>query len=174
MGERSRSEEYPPGSLPDVFRLVEQLHKKLMHVRRETVRQTGLTPPQYAALTQLWELDGRPLKDLAAGNNCTPATMTTIVDSLERKSLVTRQPHPSDRRSLLVHLTQDGAELRDSTPTVEEMFSGCCSGLPPGESQTLAELLTKLDTALSAWEPGEDRRNPNRIGSSSMTRSNKE
>ncbi|MDJ0923263.1 MAG: MarR family transcriptional regulator [Acidimicrobiia bacterium] len=149
------TDEYQAGSLPDVFRLVEQLHKKLMHVRRETVRQTGLTPPQYATLTQLWELDGQPPKDLAAGNACTPATMTTIIDGLERKSLVTRKPHPSDRRSLLVHLTQDGAKLRGSSPTVGEMFRGCCSGLAPDESQNLAGLLAKLDAALSAWQPGE-------------------
>ncbi len=155
MSQTEGSVEYRAGSLPDVFRLVEQLHSKLMHVRRETVRRTGLTPPQYATLTQLWELDRQPLKDLAGGNNCTAATMTTIVDGLERKSLVTRQPHPSDRRSLLVHLTKDGAELRDTTPTVEAMFRGCCSGLPPRESQVLAGLLTKLAYALTAWQPGE-------------------
>ena len=149
------AEQHEPGSLPDVIRLVEQLHTKLKHVQRQTVRETGLTPPQYAALTQLWERDGLPLKDLAAGNNCTPATMTTIVDTLERKSLVTREPHPDDRRSLLVRLTSEGAKLRESTPSVAQMFSGCCSGLAPDESQTLARLLAQLDAALTDWEPGD-------------------
>ena len=146
------TESYLPGSLPDVFRLVEQLHKKLAYVQRQTVSETGLTPPQYATLTQLWKHDGLPLKDLAAGNNCTPATMTTIVDGLERKLLVTRQPHPDDRRSLLIHLTPKGASLQESTPSIEEMFHGCCSGLAPEESRKLKQLLEKLDTALSRWE----------------------
>ena len=149
------AELYEAGSLPDVFRLVEQLHQKLKHVQRQSVGQTGLTPPQYAALTQLWRHDGLPLKELAAGNNCTPATMTSIVDTLERKSLVTREPHPRDRRSLLVRLTPEGTALRESTPSVEQIFNGCCSGLAPDESQTLAGLLTKLDTALDRWGPGD-------------------
>ena len=139
----------------ETIRLIERLHQKLMHVKRETVRQTGLTPPQYATLTQLWDSDGQPLKALAAGNGCTPATMTTIVDGLERKSLVTREPHPDDRRSLLVLLTTDGAALQDATPTIEEMFHGCCVGLAPTETHTLTELLATLDMALSAWQPGE-------------------
>ena len=143
---------YEPGSLPDVFRLVEQLQKKLNHVQRETVRHTGLTPPQYAALTQLWAHDGQPLKDLAAGNHCTAATMTSLVDGLERKGLVTREPHPEDRRSLQVRLTPEGVALQATAPSVAEMFHGCCSGLSPVESRELAALLTKLDAALSRWQ----------------------
>ncbi len=85
MGGHPSLEVYEAGSLPDVFRLVEQLHKKLIHIQRGTVRHVGLTTPQYATLTQLWALDGQPLKDLAAGNQCTRATMTTIIDGLERK-----------------------------------------------------------------------------------------
>ena len=144
---------YRAESLPHVFGLVEQLQKKLDHVQRQTVRHVGLTPPQFAALSQLWAQDGQPLKDLAAGNGCTPATMTTIVDGLERKGLVSRRPHPGDRRSLLVHVTTEGAGLQGSTPSLEEMFAGCCSGLSPDETRTLVKLLSKLDTALQRWEP---------------------
>lgn len=140
-------------TLPDVFQLVEQLNRKLERVQRLTVRDTGLTPPQYVALSQLWERDGQPLKDLAAGNHCTPATMTTIVDGLERKGLVTREPHPDDRRSLQVKLTDEGERMRGAAPGVEEMFHGCCSGLSPDETSTLATLLGRLDTALAGWNP---------------------
>jgi DNA-binding MarR family transcriptional regulator len=140
-------------TLPDVFRLVEQLNRKLERVQRLTVRDTGLTPPQYVALSQLWEQDGQPLKDLAAGNHCTPATMTTIVDGLERKGFVTREPHPDDRRSLQVRLTAEGRRMRGAAPNVEDMFRGCCSGLSPDDTRTLANLLTRLDTALAGWDP---------------------
>lgn len=147
------SSTYETATLPDVFRLVEQLSRKLSQVQRVTVRATGLTPPQFVALSQLWARDGQPLKDLAAGNHCTPATMTTIVDSLERKGLVNREPHPDDRRSLQVWLTADGEQLQGSTPDIEDMFRGCCTGLSPDETGTLANLLAKLDGALSCWDP---------------------
>ncbi len=144
---------YPADTLPGVFQLVEQLAKKLTNIQRQTMRHTGLTPPQYVTLTQLWTEDGQPLKDLAAGNQCTPATMTTIVDSLERKGLVAREPHPEDRRSLRVRLTAEGESLREATPTLQDMLHGCCVGLSPDETQALSRLLSKLDLALTDWEP---------------------
>lgn len=145
-----------PGAegLSDVFRLVERLQKKLSHVQRQTVSRSGLTPPQYATLVQLWDQDGQPLNALAAGNHCTPATMTTIVDGLERKGLVSRARDPGDRRRVQVHLTSAGTRLRAATPSVEEMFAGCCAGLSPTETESLLRLLSKLDGALTRWEPG--------------------
>ena len=141
-------------TLPDVFQLVETVNRKLEQVQRATVRDTGLTPPQYVALSQLWERDGQRLKDLAAGNHCTPATMTTIVDGLERKGLVTREPYPDDRRSLQVRLTAAGKRLCGATPDIDDMFRGCCGGLSPDETSTLADLLARLDRALAGWDPG--------------------
>ena len=142
-----------PATIPAVFGLIEDLGKKLDNLERQTMQGTGLTPPQYAALNQLWDEDGLQLKDLASGNRCTPATMTAIVDTLERKGLVERTPHPSDRRSLRIMLTTEGRNLQGSTPTLQDMFRGCCSGLSPDETAELAQLLTKLDSALTAWEP---------------------
>lgn len=146
-------EKYQPGSLPNIFGLVERLHKRLKHIQRRTVSHTGLTPAQYAALSLLWERDERSLKELAVGIHCTQATMTTIVDGLERKGLVSREPNAEDRRSLLVGLTPEGAQLQESTPDLDEMFDGCCSGLSPDDSKTLAGLLTRLDESLSDGEP---------------------
>lgn len=151
--EKALPSAYPTDTIPGVFRLVEQLSKKLSDIQRRTMKQTGLTPPQYATLTQLWARDGQPLKDLAAGNNCTPATMTTIVDGLERKGLVSRKPHPDDRRSLQLRLTTDGEKLRETTPSLQDMFNGCCIGLSPDETAALSTLLGKLDAALADWEP---------------------
>jgi DNA-binding MarR family transcriptional regulator len=41
----------------------------------------------------------------------TRATVTGLVDSLERRDLVRRTPHPSDRRSLIVEITPDGLKV---------------------------------------------------------------
>lgn len=150
---RSMTNSIDAPTLPTVFRLVEGLSRKLTNLQRQTMQSAGLTPPQYAALAQLWAQDGLQPKDLAAGNQCTPATMTAIVDALERKDLASRAPHPDDRRSLIVLLTPDGKRLQGTTPTLHEMFRGCCAGLSPDETKELAHLLTKLDTALAGWEP---------------------
>jgi DNA-binding MarR family transcriptional regulator len=146
----STQEVYRPGSLPEIFQLVEMVARRLKQIHRDTLRDTDLTPPQYFVLSLLWQRDGRPFKELASATFCSPATMTGIVDTLEKKELVMREPNPDDRRSLLVRLTPSGERLRESTPSLDRVFRGCCDGLPPNEAEQLSSLLHKLHDALQA------------------------
>jgi DNA-binding MarR family transcriptional regulator len=143
------SEEYQSGSIPEIFQLIELVEKKLSRIQRETISEADLTPPQYFVLSLLWERDGRPFKELAEASHCSPATMTGIIDTLEKKGLVTRDPNPADRRSLLARLTEQGKTLQHSTPTLERIFGGCCGGLEPDEARQLSILLRKLNTSLT-------------------------
>lgn len=132
----------------EVFALLAQVAKKLHEIQRQTVQEANLTPPQYQTLRLLWERDGQPFKDLAASLGCTRPTMTGIVDTLEKKGLVRRQPNPGDRRSLLVTLTEKGNALKGNTPNLDIIYAGCCVGLSAEELQQLGLLLEKLDQSL--------------------------
>lgn len=142
-------EQFQPDSLPGVFQLIEQIEKKLDQMKRRTTHAAGLTPSQFAVLSMLWERDGIPFKDLAAANWCTRPTMTGIVDTLEKRGLVTRQPNPEDRRSLLVCLTDSGRALQKTAQSMDAIFQNCCDGLNASETKQLSELLQKLDASLS-------------------------
>ena len=113
-----------------------------------TVSEANLTPPQFQTLRLLWEQDSQPFKDLAASNGCTRPTMTSIVDTLERNGLMTHQPNPDDRRSLLVSLTEKGKALEGSTPNLDRIYAGCCLGLNAEEFHQLGVLLEKLEGSL--------------------------
>ena len=128
----------------DVFGLLDRVAQQLQEIQRMTVGQVNLTPPQYQTLRLLWAEDARTLKELAALNFCTPPTMTGIVDTLEKKELVTRLPNPADRRSLLVTLTEHGKTLQGSTPDLDRIYDTCCVGLTSDEFQQLGVLLQKL------------------------------
>lgn len=41
------------------------------------------------------------------------STLTSMLDRLERRALIVREVHPEDRRSFLVRLTPEGAELAE-------------------------------------------------------------
>jgi DNA-binding MarR family transcriptional regulator len=45
--------------------------------------------------------------------------MTSLLDTLERRGLVERHPHPSDRRKILVHLTDEARRIVDRTLPVQ-------------------------------------------------------
>ena len=132
-----------------MFQLIDLISKKLKTIQRHTIRESGLTPSQFFILNLLWEKDERPFKELAMINHCSRATITGLIDTLEKKEYVERKPNPDDRRSLLACLTERGRMLKQSTPETEKIFSCCCSGLDSKEFNLLGELLKKLDRSLT-------------------------
>ena len=143
MNEKSLS-----GSMPEVFQLIDDLEKRFKQLQTYTLKQANLTIPQYYILSLLLEKDGRPFKELADVLACTRATVTGIVDTMEKKGLVERLPNSDDRRSLLVKLTDKGTALLQSTPGLEQAFGSCCDVLLPVETYELSRLLRKLYDAL--------------------------
>ena len=51
---------------------------------------------------------------LAEALDVTPRYVTTLVDALDATGLARREPHPSDRRAVLVHLTERGTSMMES------------------------------------------------------------
>jgi len=129
---------------------VDTVAKKLRQLQRRTISEADLTPAQYSVLTLLWGSDGRQFNELAHACCCSPSTITGIVDTLEKKELVTRQSNPGDRRSLLVTLTEEGKALEYVTPSLDRIFESCCAGIRPDELRQLSELLGKLNDTLNS------------------------
>lgn len=146
------NEDVPEPSLGEVFDLLDQTAKNLKRIQRQTFSEAGLTPPQYAVMNMLWEQDERPFKEFAEALVCTRATITGIIDTLERKQLVARKPNPEDRRSLLAALTEEGRALQQHTPQLEKVYNTCCTGLSPLEFIQLGFLLGKLNDSLVVSE----------------------
>lgn len=53
--------------------------------------------------------------DLRIQLNLTSAGITKRIDQVEARGLLVRRPHPSDRRSVTLHLTPDGERHADQT-----------------------------------------------------------
>jgi MarR family transcriptional regulator, organic hydroperoxide resistance regulator len=70
-----------------------------------------LSPPQAIVMRLLSE--PRPMGDLATAMHCDNSNITGIVDRLEERGLVERQPAPYDRRVKLIAVTSEGSKLRD-------------------------------------------------------------
>ncbi len=146
--EAATTEQVSSSSMPEIFQLIDELEKRFRQFQGYTLKEAKLTIPQYYILSLLAEKDGRPFKELAEALACTRATITGIVDTLEKKELVTRNANPDDRRSLLVTLTDKGKALLQSTPGLESTYGSCCDVLPPEEGRELSRLLKKLSDLL--------------------------
>jgi DNA-binding MarR family transcriptional regulator len=71
---------------------------------------TGLTTARVHLLWVLQHAGPSTQQSLAALCGVTPRNITGLVDALEQSGHVRRTPHPTDRRAVLVELTDDAAE----------------------------------------------------------------
>ena len=77
------------------------------------------------------------------------ASVTSLLDSLEKRGFLTRKPHPTDRRKLLVELTDSGRQVANSfRPIVHQQQKVWLSALNVKEQEQLIEMLHRLQIIL--------------------------
>lgn len=69
-----------------------------------------LSPSEINALGNLADGVGRTVTELGIAVGARPATLTGILDRLERRGLISRGALPGDRRAVVIELTSDGAQ----------------------------------------------------------------
>jgi DNA-binding MarR family transcriptional regulator len=92
------------------------LRTLLGHQRRRfliAASELDLHPAQAGALLQMTPDAPRPMHELAAMLACDNSNVTGIIDRLEARGLVARQPYDQDRRVKHVVLTPLGTEVRE-------------------------------------------------------------
>lgn len=77
----------------------------------ESVRQSGLTPPQFDIIATLGNTPGMSYKELGERTLITKGTLTGVIERLESKGLVARTRSPDDKRSFFVQLTAQGEHV---------------------------------------------------------------
>lgn len=89
--------------------------------------------------------------ELADRAGVTRATMTGLIDTLERDGLVTRAQDPDDRRMMHVCLTQKGRELlHEMLPEHFRRMATLMQTLTESERKTLVRLLHKIKEQAAA------------------------
>ncbi|RRK02736.1 MarR family transcriptional regulator [Opitutaceae bacterium TAV3] len=92
--------------------------------------------------------------ELADMAGVTRATMTGLIDTLERDGMVTRQPDPADRRMMSVAITEKGIEhLTTILPEHFRRMAALMSPLGETERRTLVRLLGKIMQQAAIIEP---------------------
>lgn len=94
-----------------------------------------------------------PLGILGSRLQVHPTSVTNAVDRLETQGLIRRVPHPTDRRTTLAELLDEGrARAEKATEAVNAVFAE--PGLDTGDVRTLVEVLTRLRADAGDFRPG--------------------
>jgi DNA-binding MarR family transcriptional regulator len=106
----------------------------------------GLTPSQLSTLSSVGKCGPVRLGDLAAAERIAPSTLTRLVNVLEERGYLSREPAPGDARAFLVTVTDNGREVLERIRAeATNLLADILTTLP-------AEQLAALEAALPALE----------------------
>jgi MarR family transcriptional regulator, transcriptional regulator for hemolysin len=140
---------------------VDRLLKKRFE---QNSRESGLTRSQWQVLSYLAQNEGINQARLAGLIEIEPITLGRIVDKLEAMGLIKRNPHPTDRRTWLLHLMpaargrlEQVGEYSDLTR--REALAGVSEADKQHLLNTLQTLKANLTQACDAPHAGQKRVN---------------
>ena len=130
----------------EFFNAQNEINSLAIHMLEGMLGEEGITPPQFFTLRTLKD-QGQMCKmsDLAAMRLLTPAGATGIVDKLIHLELVERKFDESDRRVVLLALTDRGAAtLSGMERKMEAMMRRFFDGISAGDRATFLRIIRKF------------------------------
>ncbi|SDR56607.1 transcriptional regulator, MarR family [Rhizobiales bacterium GAS191] len=136
-------------SMDDVYSKPGYLFRRAQQIAvaifMEECAALDLTPVQYAALVAIREHAGLDATRLSALVAFDRSTLGDVLERLEQKNFILRQPSPEDKRVKLLHPTPRGRKvLTDVMPAMERAQARMLAPLKPSDRQLLLRLLGEL------------------------------
>lgn len=130
---------------------VQGLFRSVEAHRRRVADDHGVTVTELRALSRIAENSGVSLTALAVDLELRPSSVSTLVDGLVVRDLLTRRPLESDRRQLVLELSPQGHGIMSTVYGVfENAVHEAAAGLAPEQRAALAESVDTITAGLAA------------------------
>jgi DNA-binding MarR family transcriptional regulator len=104
-----------------------------------------LKPVDFSVLSLVRHNPGITSRQLCTTLGILPPNLVGMVNTMEKRELIERRPHPRDGRAMGLHLTAQGEKLmRDAEKTAAALEADFASRLSPAELRSLITLLKKV------------------------------
>lgn len=135
----------------DALVLLRQIIRSTDMQEKEISRLTGLTLPQLMTMQALRQVSPVTTGELAKEITLTQATVTSILDRLEKKELITRERGIEDKRKVWISLSQKGLNLMKGAPmTQQDMFIRRFDDMQSWEQSMIISALERVSFMLDA------------------------
>lgn len=105
----------------------------------------GLRPVDFSVLTLIAHNPGITSRQLCAALDILPPNLVGMIKSLDKRGLIERRPHPTDRRAQGLHLSPAGRKLqKDAQATATKLERDVANGLSEQELEQLKALLQRV------------------------------
>lgn len=110
-----------------------------------SIKDTDLSLGQPKILDYLKNHDGTIQKDIAAACHIEQASLTSVLNGMEKKGLIIRKTRGENRRSLYVYLTEKGTELAERIAAeLDEIEKTALNGFSDEQKELLVKLLSEM------------------------------
>ncbi|WP_084360649.1 MarR family winged helix-turn-helix transcriptional regulator [Hydrogenophaga palleronii] len=104
-----------------------------------------LRPVDFSVLSVVAHNPGVTSRQICNTLDILPPNLVGMIKSLQKRGLIARLPHPTDRRAQGLHLTEPGLQLyTEAQATATGLEQAVTDRITPAELQTLNELLRKV------------------------------
>ena len=127
--------------------LLMKAHRSMVRHAERSIVSLDMCISDFGVLEVLLHKGPQSVSEIGRRVNLTSGSITTAIDRLEQRGLVTRAADSSDRRARVVHLTRDGkARITKEFARHTDAMDRAAQGLSKADRGTLMELLRKLGT----------------------------
>lgn len=105
----------------------------------------GMRQVDFSVMSLITHNPGITSRQLCSALSIQPPNLVAMINALENRELIVRQPHPRDGRAVGLHPTPAGQKLmRNAERTAQELERDATSRLTAAERRTLIRLLQKV------------------------------
>jgi MarR family 2-MHQ and catechol resistance regulon transcriptional repressor len=145
-GKMSKLESLSGGSGVHVFLVLWKAARAVESYAEKSITDLEMCGSDFAILEALLHKGPLPINEIGKKILLTSGSITVAVDRLEKRGLVERRAHGTDRRAKIVHLTMAGRKLitRIYGEHAGDMEKLAAASLTKAERKTLISLLKKI------------------------------
>lgn len=151
----------PPNSIDDLEVYVLQIEEVLVALRRviratdlhskHLAKTTGLTAPQILLLQTLRDKEQVTIGEVANDMSLSQATVTSIIDRLEKRNFVYRERSKEDKRKVHAYLTEEAYETLKTAPMpLQDHFAKQFNDLQDWEQTMIISSLQRVAQMMDA------------------------
>ena len=145
----------PECCIEEVGVMVSKLVRVMQIFERDEIKPFGFTTSQCYVLLELKKINNLTMNELSEKMNLNTSTMTRIINNLVRDGFIQRLRDESDRRIVLVMLTDKGILAASKLElSIRDYYKKIVMNIPEGQ---IEEVLKAVSMLINAF----DKANPN-------------
>lgn len=148
------SQEIENCCVDEVGQMIQKLVRVLQLFERDQIKAYGFTTSQCYAILELYKSKSLTMNELSEKMNLNSSTMTRILDNLVRDKYISRDKDNSDRRAVIVSLTESGKNVAmDLDIAVKNYYQKIISNIPEGQVDNILKSVSILQQAFEKANP---------------------